>query len=207
MCRSYAIPGVQRRSIPAPQLAPAIESESSGRDKSTVLHLNEIVLRISESFANRRGLSSLARVRSVAGATLAALAVISLGCAAMGPPAPSIDVIHDHQPDDIPTPQRFTFDDGELASFAYIKFKDAPRLPMRSMKLTYWGDRPVKEIEAWYLQQMPLHGWKHIATDGYAETHISFSKGLERAEVFLKRTPDENGRYFVTRLIIEIGVR
>ena len=130
----------------------------------------------------------------------------STGCASMGPPAPSIDVVHDHQPDDIPVPRNFTYDRNELASFAYIKFQEAPRLAMRSMRLTYWGDRPVKEIENWYRQQMPLHGWRFVTADGFAETHLRFSKGPERAEIYLKRTPDENGRYYVTRLIVEVGV-
>jgi len=137
----------------------------------------------------------------------AALGLVSLaGCASMGPPAASIDVVHDHQPDDVPVPQHFTYDDRELASFAYIKFQEAPRLAMRSMRLTYWGDRPVQEVQRWYLDQMPKHGWRHVTTDGFVETHMRFSKGPERAEIYLKRTPDEHGRYYVTRLVVEIGV-
>jgi hypothetical protein len=137
----------------------------------------------------------------------AAVGVLALsGCASMGPPAASIDVVHDHQPDDVPVPQRFTYDDRELASFAYIKFQEAPRLAMRSMRLTYWGDRPVQEVQRWYLDQMPKHGWRHVTTDGFIETHMRFTKGPERAEIYLKRTPDEDGRYYVTRLVVEIGV-
>jgi hypothetical protein len=146
----------------------------------------------------------LVAIALVSGTLLSAL---GLGCASMGPPAPSIPVVHDFQPDDVPVPQHFTYDDHELASFAYIMFQDSPRLPMRSMRLTYWGDRPIQEIAAWYQKQMPLHGWTYHETVGYSETHLRFSKGLERAEIFLKRTPDENGRYYVTRLIVEIGVK
>lgn len=152
-----------------------------------------------------RSFARLGRVPAVA--VLLGLAAFAIpGCTSMGPPAASIDVVHDHQPDDIPVPQHFTYDDREQASFAYIKFQEAPRLAMRSMRLTYWGDRPVNELQRWYLDQMPKHGWKHVQTDGFAETHLRFSKGPERAEIYLKRTPDEDGRYYVTRLVVEIGV-
>jgi hypothetical protein len=54
---------------------------------------------------------------------------------------------------------------------------------------------------------MPLHGWKHIRTDSLTESHMTFGKGHELAEIYLKRTPDEHGRYYVTRLIVEIRVK
>jgi hypothetical protein len=135
---------------------------------------------------------------------LAVLALATAGCTAMGPPAPSIEVVNNYQPDDVPVPLNFEYD--EQASWGYIKFVDAP-LPMRSCELVYWGDRPIVELQSWYRSQMPKHGWNYETTDQLGETRLVFSKGPESAEILLKRTPDENGRYYVTRLIARVGVK
>ena len=126
------------------------------------------------------------------------------GCVGTGAPAPSIEVVENYQPDDIPVPQHFEFD--ERISWAYRKFEEA-RIPMRSMEMVYWGDRPIAELESWYRDQMPRHGWSYEKTDQLRETRLVFSKGPESAEILLKRTPDENGRYYVTRLVARVGVR
>lgn len=144
--------------------------------------------------------SVLASVLGIA--CLGALLVGTVGCASMqGAPAPSVEVVTNYQPDDIPVPQYFEFD--TQRSWAYIKFQDA-RVPMRSLELTYWGDRPISEIEAWYRQQMPKHDWKFVETDTFGETALRFSKGPEVAEILMKRTPDTDGRYYVTRLVAKI---
>ena len=148
---------------------------------------------------NRRSVHMLAML-----AVVAPVALLSAGCQTMGAPAPSVEVVQNHQPDDVPVPQHFSFD--ELASWAYLKFQDA-RIPMRSMELVYWGDRPIQELEGWYRDQMPRHGWRHETTDQLGETRLVFSKGPESAEILLKRTPDKNGRYYVTRLVARVGVR
>ena len=152
-----------------------------------------------------RNSSDFPQFRALAGVSFALLLLLGgTGCVSMGSPIPSIDVVQNHQPDDIPVPQYFDYDD--IESWAYTKFQDA-RLPMRSMHLQYWGDRPISELEAWYRQQMPLHGWQYETTDQLGETRLVFSKGPESAEILLKRTPDRAGRYYVTRLIAKIGVR
>ena len=56
-------------------------------------------------------------------------------------------ITQNHQPDDIPVPQFFEFDD--QASWAYLTFQNA-RMPMRSLEAVYWGDRPINELASWY---------------------------------------------------------
>ena len=113
-------------------------------------------------------------------------------------------VTQNHQPDDIPVPMYFDFD--EQASWAYLEFQGA-RVPMRSIEAVYWGERPISELSAWYREQMPVHGWTLISDDQLGESRLVFSKGTESAEILMKRTPDKNGRYYVTRLVARVGVQ
>lgn len=78
---------------------------------------------------------------------------------------------------------------------------------MRSVEVIYWGDRPITEISSWYKQQMPIHGWEFVSDSNDAgETQLRYSKNDEYAEVLVRRMPDQNGEYYVTRLIVRIGV-
>ena len=143
-------------------------------------------------------------LRSLAGGFLVLLTVIAAsGCAGLVPPEDSIPVVEKHQPDDIPAPFGFELDPD---SWSYLKFQDAP-LPMRSVEVIYWGDRPITEISSWYKQQMPFHGWEFVSDSIDAgETQLRYSKNAEYAEVLVRRMPDEDGKHYVTRLIVRIGV-
>ena len=143
-------------------------------------------------------------LRSLAGGFLVLLTVIAAsGCAGLVPPEDSIPVVEKHQPDDIPAPFGFELDPD---SWSYLKFQDAP-LPMRSVEVIYWGDRPITEISSWYKQQMPFHGWEFVSDSIDAgETQLRYSKNAEYAEVLVRRMPDQDGKHYVTRLIVRIGV-
>ncbi|MGE4601450.1 MAG: hypothetical protein AAEJ65_00940 [Planctomycetota bacterium] len=133
----------------------------------------------------------------------AAISVSLTGCQGLVPIEDSIPVVEGHQPDDIPAPFGFELDD---ESWSYLKFEHAP-LPMRTVEVIYWGDRPVIELSSWYKHQMPLHGWEFVSTDDdFGEQHIRFRKSGEYAEVLIKRMPDKKGENYVTRLIVRIGV-
>jgi hypothetical protein len=141
--------------------------------------------------------------RPVLGLFLALGLVVTMGCAGFVPVEDSINVVEQHQPDDIPAPFGFDLDPN---SWSYLKFQDAP-LPMRSVEVIYWGDRPITEISSWYKQQMPIHGWEFVSDSNDAgETQLRYSKNDEYAEVLVRRMPDQNGEYYVTRLIVRIGV-
>ena len=126
-----------------------------------------------------------------------------IGCQGLVPFEDSVPLVGKHQPADIPAPLGFELDD---ESWSYLKFQHAP-LPMRTVEVIYWGDRPVEELTNWYLDQMPIHGWEHISgTVDLGEQQLRYRKGAEYAEVLIKRTPDEQGHHYVTRLIVRIGV-
>ncbi|MEE2889030.1 MAG: hypothetical protein VX404_01130 [Planctomycetota bacterium] len=133
----------------------------------------------------------------------AAFSVSLTGCQGLVPVENSIPVVEGHQPDDIPAPLGFELDDD---SWSYLKFEHAP-LPMRTVEVIYWGDRPVIELSSWYKDQMPIHGWEYVsAEDDFGEQHIRYRKAGEYADVLIKRMPDKNGENYVTRLIVRIGV-
>ncbi|HIN80997.1 MAG TPA: hypothetical protein EYN00_07975 [Planctomycetes bacterium] len=127
-----------------------------------------------------------------------------VGCQTMGTTSDPIEVVKGYQPDDIPVPYAFEFD--ENRSWAYLKFKDGP-LPVRSIELVYWGDRPVEEVQNWYREQMPIHGWTFQLEDQPGGLRSRFTRGDEFAEILIKRTPDERGHHYVTRLLINVGVQ
>lgn len=134
-----------------------------------------------------------------------ALMLLSIvSCQTMPATGDPIEVVKGYQPDDIPVPYGFEFD--ENASWAYLKFKESP-LPVRSIELVYWGDRPVEEVQNWYKEQMPIHGWTLELEDQPGDLRTRFTRGDEFAEVLSKRTPDERGHHYVTRLTINVGIR
>ena len=54
---------------------------------------------------------------------------------------------------------------------------------------------------------MPIHGWEYVsAVDDFGEQHIRYRKAGEYADVLIKRMPDKDGKNYVTRLIVRIGV-
>jgi hypothetical protein len=131
------------------------------------------------------------------------LLVPMIGCQGLVPFEDSVPIVNKHQPADIPAPLGFELDE---KSWSYLKFQHAP-LPMRTVEVIYWGDRPVLELTHWYMDQMPIHGWEHISgTEDLGEQQLRYRKGDEYAEVLIKRTPDERGHHYVTRLIVKIGV-
>ena len=117
---------------------------------------------------------------------------------------PSVDVAQNIQYDDIPVPLGFAYDTDE--SWAYLKFESGPAA-MRSCELVYWGDRPLKELANWYLEQMRLEGWHHERTDEHDDICLHFAKNSENAEILLERTVNKRREGFVTRLTTRIGVR
>jgi len=155
-------------------------------------------------FAN----SLIQRLRPSAKVSLMLVVAVTLsgfisGCAGLVPPEDSIPVVDQHQPDDIPAPFGFELDPN---SWSYLKFQNAP-LPMRSVEVIYWGDRPITEIASWYKEQMPFHGWEFVSDSIDAgETQLRYSKRDEYAEVLVRRMPDQDGKHYVTRLIVRIGV-
>ncbi|MGA1203441.1 MAG: hypothetical protein ACYTGJ_09250 [Planctomycetota bacterium] len=153
---------------------------------------------------HRTQIFAACHIRSILAILALLIAPLALvGCQSTGELwAPS--VTQEHQPDDIPVPRQFTYD--EQASWAYLEFQNA-RMPMRSLELVYWGERPVNELVEWYREQMPIHGWSLESEEQVGERRLVFSKDTESAEILLKRTPDENGRYYVTRLVTRVGVR
>ncbi|MGE4613917.1 MAG: hypothetical protein AAEJ46_06245 [Planctomycetota bacterium] len=133
----------------------------------------------------------------------ALLILPQVGCQGLVPFEDPVPLVEKHQPDDIPAPLGFELDD---ESWSYLKFEHAP-LPMRTVEVIYWGDCPVSELSDWYQDQMPIHGWEYVSTiDDLGEQQLRYRKGDEYAEVLIRRTPDENGQHYVTRLIVRIGV-
>ena len=130
------------------------------------------------------------------------LGILAAGCG--GIPLATPELVHNFQPTDIPVPYSFRIDEDE--SWAYIKFMDEP-LALRSCKLVYWGDRPATEVANWYDQQMPLHGWNRSGGDRQNGIRLLFTKGDEESEIVLKRTVDDKGEFYITRLTARIGVR
>lgn len=133
----------------------------------------------------------------------ASIAVSLTGCQGLVPVEDSIPVVEGYQPDDIPAPFGFELDD---ESWSYLKFQHAP-LPMRTVEVIYWGDRPVFEIASWYKEQMPIHGWEYVSgEDDLGGQQIRYRKAGEYAEVIIQRIPDGQGRNYVTKLVVRIGV-
>lgn len=133
--------------------------------------------------------------------TLFSLSLI--GCQGLVPIEDSIPVVERYQPDDIPAPFGFELDN---ESWSYLKFEHAP-LPMRTVEVIYWGDRPILELASWYKEQMPIHGWEYVsAQDDFGEQQIRYRKPGEYAEVLIKRIPDDQGQNYVTKLVVRIGV-
>ncbi len=133
----------------------------------------------------------------------AVLILSIIGCQGLVPLEDQVPIVERHQPDDIPAPIGFELDDD---SWSYLKFEHAP-LSMRTVEVIYWGDRPVAELTSWYEDQMPIHGWEAVSNfDDFGEQQMRYRKGDEYAEVFIKRTPDDQGQHYVTRLIVRIGI-
>ncbi len=131
------------------------------------------------------------------------ITLLGVGCKQVAPlDAPP--VVHNFQPSDFPVP--FNFDLDEKKSWAYIEYMEGP-LQFRSLELTYWGQRPPLEVANWYLEQMPLHGWKQVRSDQHQGIHLAFEKGDEEAMINLKKSVDRYGKFHITKLQARIGVR
>ena len=133
----------------------------------------------------------------------ASITLLLTGCQGLVPVEDSIAVGERYQPDDIPAPFGFELDNN---SWSYLKFQHAP-LPMRTVEVIYWGDRPIIELASWYKEQMPIHGWEYVsAQDDFGEQQIRYRKPGEYAEVLIQRIPDNQGQNYVTKLVVRIGV-
>ena len=113
----------------------------------------------------------------------------------------SIEVSRDVQYNDIPVPFAFEFDNKK--SWTYREFEEGA-LPFRSAELIYWGDRPVRHLAAWYEDQMPKHEWQHQRTEDVDGIQLVFKKGIEVAEINLKRTIAHNARDRITKISCRI---
>ncbi|MCI0650319.1 MAG: hypothetical protein L0Z55_00400 [Planctomycetes bacterium] len=125
------------------------------------------------------------------------------GCAD-SPAKANVEVVKDRQYADIPVPDGFHLDGNR--NWAYEKFMDPP-VGMRVCEMVYWGDRPLKELTNWYLEQMPLCDWKHETTIEQDGVEITFTKRAEKATIKIERAADSRSHGYVTKLVTCVGAR
>ncbi len=140
-------------------------------------------------------------------ALLALLFLAAPGCKAPLAPIRGPEVIHNHQPQDLPVPVNFKLSDDPYETWANVSFAGEP-LYLRTGKYTYYGDRPLPQVATWYKDQMPIEGWEYIDRSSQNdEIKLRFEKPRESAEISLKLIPDKQGQFYITKLVARIRPR
>jgi len=123
------------------------------------------------------------------------------GCQGWFKPVEPVQYVQNFQPSDLPVPLNFQYSEDE--SWAQIRFAEAP-LHVRMGRFVYYGNRPMREVANWFLEQMPVEGWTHANTSEKGDIRVFFEKRDEQAEIHLERVVDDQGEFYITRVVAHI---
>jgi hypothetical protein len=86
---------------------------------------------------------------------------------------------------DLPVPEEFKLDLDD--SFVFVQGD------LRSVDLTYEGERPVRELVHFYKESMPGNGWMFIRMTGKTLKMLTFAKRNELCEIIIKPPRSQTG--------------